>query len=126
MIALLLLFAVAPFSHKPHLETAKLVCTDCHTAPAKFGDEVAFPNVSKCAACHGNRENDRVIPSARTIKVASFVYFDHRMHLKNDVKCEECHAGGGAAQNPTTMKFCQSCHIKMRAASGCGTCHDPR
>jgi hypothetical protein len=124
VIALLLLFAAFP--HAPHVEKAKLVCLDCHTAPVKFGAEVAYPAVAKCASCHGDRENARVIPETRQIKLKDFVFFDHRMHLKNDVNCEECHAGGGAAQNPTTMKFCQTCHTKMRAASGCNTCHDPR
>jgi len=121
VIALLLLLV---FPHQPHVE--KLACLACHTAPAKFGEDVAYPKVAKCAECHGGRENARVIPATRQIKVAPFVYFDHRMHLKNDVACESCHAGGGAAMNPTTMKFCQSCHTKMRAANGCATCHDPR
>ncbi len=125
MIALLLFFAAA-FPHTPHLEKAKLACLDCHVAPAKFGEGVGYPTVAKCALCHGDREKARVIPESHAIKLASFVYFDHRMHLKNDVKCEDCHAGGGAAQNPTSMKFCQTCHVRMRAATGCGTCHDPR
>jgi hypothetical protein len=124
VIALLLLFAAFP--HKPHVETAKLVCLDCHTAPAKFGAEVGYPAVAKCALCHPAIARDTKIPAARTVKLKDFVYFDHRMHLVNNVKCEECHAGGGAAQDPTSMKFCQSCHIQRKAASGCGTCHDPR
>jgi hypothetical protein len=125
VIALLLLVAAA-FPHQPHLEKAKLVCLDCHTAPAKFGAEVGYPAVAKCALCHPSIPRDTQIPAARTVKVADFVYFDHRMHLVNKVECVDCHAGGGAAMNPTTMKFCQSCHVKMRAAAGCGTCHDPR
>jgi hypothetical protein len=124
VIALLLLFA-APFVHKPHIEVAKLVCLDCHVAPAKFGAEVGYPTVAKCALCHGQREKDRVIPSGRAFKLADFVYFDHRMHLKNDVKCEDCH-GADAGHDSTKMSFCQPCHVKTRAASGCGTCHEIR
>jgi hypothetical protein len=41
-----------PFSHKIHTAAAKLVCQDCHPAPAKFGAEMGFPAASKCMSCH--------------------------------------------------------------------------
>jgi hypothetical protein len=125
VIALFLL--LASFPHQPHLETAKLACLECHVAPAKFGAEVGYPTVAKCALCHPSIDRQTKIPAARTLKLADFVYFDHRMHLNNGVNCEDCHAGGGAANAAAvTMKFCQTCHVKMRAAAGCGTCHDAR
>lgn len=126
MIALLLLFAAAPFSHKPHVEVAKLVCADCHKAPEKFGAEVGYPTAAKCAICHGERERGREIPAVRAVKLPGFVYFDHRMHLVNGVVCTDCHGAEAGNAAVVTMKFCQACHVKMRAAAGCGTCHDPR
>ena len=122
---MLWLALAAPFSHKPHVETAKLKCLDCHTAPAKFGDAVGYPAVAKCALCHPKIEKDRAIPSARVFKLADFVYFDHRFHLMNNVQCEDCH-GADAGRDSTKMSFCQPCHVKTKAASGCGTCHDAR
>jgi len=122
----LLLFAfLAPFSHKPHVTTAKLKCADCHTAPAKFGDAVGYPTIAKCALCHPHIERDRPIPSARVYKLADFVYFDHRFHLTNGIQCEDCH-GAEADRDSTKMSFCQPCHVKARAATGCTTCHDIR
>ena len=125
MNILLFLALFTPFSHKPHVTTAKLVCTYCHTAPAKFGAEVGYPAVAKCALCHPQISRDTKIPAARIYKLADFVYFDHRFHLMNNVKCEDCH-GAEAENNPTKMSFCQPCHVKTQAARGCNTCHETR
>lgn len=135
-----------PFSHKTHVGTAKLVCQDCHPSPAKFGAEMGFPPVSKCMACHiliakekpaiqklaGMAASKESIPWVRVYKLADFVFFDHRYHLMNQAKCEDCH-GAVAEQDvisdelgATKMIFCQTCHTKMRASGGCGTCHDAR
>jgi hypothetical protein len=120
-----LAFAAAQFSHKPHVETAKLKCLDCHTAPARFGAEVGYPAVTKCRLCHPQIAKDTMIPSARVFKLADFVYFDHRFHLVNGVVCEDCH-GPDAARDSTKMSFCQPCHVKSHAAAGCGVCHEIR
>lgn len=135
-----------PFSHKTHTATAKMVCQDCHPAPAKFGADIEFPPASKCMACHIliAKEKPAIqrlaafaaakqpIPWVRVYKLADFVFFDHRYHLMNQAKCEDCH-GPVAEQDVTTdelgatkMIFCQSCHTKTHASGGCGTCHDTR
>ena len=116
---------VAPFSHTPHVTRAKLKCAVCHTAPAKFGEEVSYPGVAKCALCHPQIAKDTKIPAARVYKLAEFVYFDHRNHVMNAVKCEDCH-GEDASNNATKMSFCQPCHVKTRAPARCNTCHDTR
>lgn len=135
-----------PFSHKTHTAVAKLVCQDCHTPPAKFGAEMGFPPTGKCMACHiliakekpairklaEFAASKQPIPWARVYKLDEFVFFDHRFHLMNQAKCEDCH-GPVAEQDvvtdelgATTMKFCQGCHTKTKASGGCGTCHNAR
>jgi Cytochrome c7 and related cytochrome c len=133
-----------PFSHKVHIDTAKLVCQDCHPTPVKFGAQMGFPPASKCMACHILIAKDKpsiqkltqltaskqAIPWVRVYRLADFVFFDHRYHLMNQAKCEDCH-GAVAEQEvvsdelgSTKMVFCQSCHTKVRANGGCGTCHN--
>ena len=41
-----------PFSHKIHVGEVKLVCSDCHTEPEKFGDPVSIPDAPRCLECH--------------------------------------------------------------------------
>ena len=135
-----------PFSHKTHTVVGKLMCQDCHTPPAKFGAEIGLPAASKCMACHILIAKDRPsirklaelaagkepIPWVRVYKLKEFVFFDHRFHLQNEAKCEDCH-GTVAEQDvtsdelgATTMKFCQGCHTRTKASGGCGTCHNTR
>jgi len=48
--------------------------------------------------------------------------FRHREHA--DVDCQVCH-NTGEATTPSNPRFCQSCHHRRIAASGCGSCHRP-
>ena len=133
-----------PFSHKTHTAVGKLVCADCHPAPAKFGAEMGFPASSKCMACHVAIAKDKPaivklaalaksgepVPWERIYKLPDFVFFDHRYHLMNGAKCENCHGAVGEQDvvtdelKSTKMVFCQGCHFKMNAARGCNTCHN--
>ena len=135
-----------PFSHKVHTATAKLICSDCHPTPEKFGGTMGFPPASKCMACHVLIAKDKPaiqklaqfaaskqsIPWVRVFRLEEFVFFDHRYHLMNGARCEDCH--GAIAEEDavsdelgaTKMVFCQSCHVKTRAAAGCTTCHNTR
>jgi hypothetical protein len=135
-----------PFSHKTHTVAAKLACQDCHASPAKFGAEMGFPAASRCMACHVLIAKDRpairklaeydaakqAVPWVRVIKLDNFVFFDHRFHLMNGVKCEDCHGPVGERDvtadelNATKMSFCQGCHTRMKAAGGCTVCHNAR
>ena len=135
-----------PFSHKVHTAAAKLVCRDCHPTPDKFGGEMGFPPTSKCMACHVLIAKDKPairklaqfavekqpIPWVRIYRLADFVFFDHRYHLMNQAKCEDCH-GDVAAEDlvaddfgATKMVFCQSCHVRTHANTGCTACHNTR
>jgi hypothetical protein len=135
-----------PFSHKVHSTAAKLACGDCHPAPVKFGAEMGFPPAATCMACHILIARDKPairkltemagakqpIPWVRVYRLEDFVFFDHRYHLMNQAKCEDCH-GAVAEQDvvaddlgATKMIFCQGCHTKTHASGGCGTCHDIR
>jgi hypothetical protein len=133
-----------PFSHKTHTAEAKLKCEDCHTAPAKFGEEVGMPATGKCMACHvivakdkpaiqelaGFAAEKKPIRWARVFQLKDFVFFDHLFHQMNGAKCADCH--GPVAEREvtadelaaTTMAFCQSCHSRTHAALGCRTCHE--
>jgi Cytochrome c7 and related cytochrome c len=135
-----------PFSHKIHTATAKLICGDCHPTPEKFGGTMGFPPASKCMACHVLIAKDKPavqklaqlaaakqpVPWVRVYRLEEFVFFDHRYHLMNDAKCEDCH-GAVSGQDVVTdelgstkMVFCQSCHVKTHASAGCTTCHNTR
>ena len=135
-----------PFSHRTHIAGVKLVCADCHTAPAKFGDPVSIPDAPKCLECHAYSalttptlaqlnayaEKKQPIPWVRVFRLKDFVFFDHRFHLANGAECEQCHGPIGTEDvvsdrlKTTHMEFCQSCHVKTRALTGCNTCHDTR
>jgi predicted CXXCH cytochrome family protein len=135
-----------PFSHKTHVGSVKLVCADCHVEPAKFGDPVSIPDADRCLECHAYSteptptlaqlnaftEKKQPIPWVRVFRLKDFVFFDHRYHLMNGAQCEECHGPIGTEDvvadrlKTTSMSFCQPCHVKTRALTGCNTCHDPR
>jgi hypothetical protein len=135
-----------PFSHKTHVAAVKLACADCHAEPAKFGDPVSIPDAGRCLDCHAYStqqtptlgelnsfaEKKQAIPWVRVFRLKDFVFFDHRYHLMNGAECEECHGPTGTEEvvsdrlKTTSMVFCQACHVKTRALTGCSTCHDPR
>lgn len=135
-----------PFSHKTHTDAAKLSCQDCHASPAKFGADMGFPPTARCMACHVLIAKDKpaiqklaeyaaskqAVPWTRVVKLDDFVFFDHRFHLMNGVKCEDCHGPiaerdvTGDELKATKMSSCQGCHTRMKAAGGCTVCHNAR
>lgn len=135
-----------PFSHRTHVADVKLTCTDCHVYPAKFGDSIGIPDAPKCLECHSFStketstrsalnafvERKEPIPWVRVFALKNFVFFDHRYHLMNGVECEDCHGPISTEDvvsdrlNTTKMTFCQPCHVKSGAKTGCTTCHDQR
>ena len=134
------------FSHKRHVGTVKLDCADCHTLPEKFGDPVGIPDAPRCLECHGlapnqdaliaklneSVEKKQRIPWVRVFALKDFVFFDHRFHLQNGATCEQCHGPISTEDvvtdqlKTTKMDFCQACHVKSGAKTGCTTCHDSR
>ena len=96
----------------------------CHILIAK--DKPAIQKLAEFA------KSQEPIPWNRVFTLPNFVFFDHRFHLQNGAKCEDCH--GPIADrdetadelHSTKMTFCQTCHVKTHAAAGCNTCHDYR
>ena len=86
----------------------------CHIEIAK-----AKPSIQKLAAIAKSKEP---VPWVRVFTLPDFVFFDHRFHLQNGAKCEDCH--GPVAErdeladdlHSTKMVFCQTCHVKTQAA----------
>ena len=130
-----------PFSHKKHL-SLNLKCQECHANPDP-GEQITFPPATKCMACHIAIAKDKPaiqklaefakakkdVPWVQVYRVPDFVYWSHRTHLDEKVKCEECH--GVVAEmdvmakvtNVTTMGGCVDCHRKNDAPTGCESCH---
>jgi hypothetical protein len=135
-----------PFSHKIHVAAVRLGCEDCHIYPAKFGDAVGIPDAPRCLECHAYStkqtptlnelnafvEKKQPIPWVRVFRLKDFVYFDHLYHLQNGAQCGDCHGPieteDVLSDRLAAMKmgFCQSCHVKSGAKTGCNTCHDPQ
>ncbi len=133
-----------PFSHKIHITSLKLKCTECHEI-AEPGYAAGFPKAETCMRCHASvktkspaiaklreyasKSND--VPWVRIYKVPDFVFFAHKTHVNNaKLDCEACH---GAVkkhdvlikEKPTSMKFCVDCHNTMGASAECNFCHYP-
>jgi hypothetical protein len=131
-----------PYSHKKHLALG-LKCDFCHTNPAS-GFYMGFPVSSKCMQCHVEVAKDspairklaafdkskQQVPWVRVYAVPGWVFWNHRTHLRVQVKCETCHGPVAEmdmmrlATNVTTMQGCADCHEAHGAPTGCGTCHE--
>lgn len=118
-----------PFSHRQHVETAKLKCADCHKL-APSGEVYSIPQAKLCATCHTNMpelKTGEPIPWVRVYEIPSFVEFSHKTHLS--AACSTCH-GDIASQDRVTrvvdlnMGTCMSCHVQHKAPTTCHTCHD--
>jgi hypothetical protein len=64
----------------------------------------------------------------RVFSVPDFIYFSHRMHVRAEVACAECHGDVAAMHavtqdRPFTMGRCLDCHQERRATRDCLSCH---
>ena len=102
------------FNHEVHIEQ-ELKCTLCHKGLEKegIGPGDAFPKMSVCFKCH---DNDTAPKTCSLCHKKEKVYFPHKLHLENDLGCEECHTdikksvttdGGNDIPND---KVCDNCH----------------
>jgi hypothetical protein len=130
-----------PFDHTVHAGTYAIPCLDCHV----YADRAAFaglPSGRKCMGCHKfvakdspvvQRLAERVAagkPLAwmRVFSVPDFIYFSHRMHVRAQVACAECHGDVAAMHavtqdRPFTMGRCLDCHQERHATRDCLSCH---
>jgi hypothetical protein len=135
-----------PYSHKQHLALGGLDCATCHTMPEP-GDAATLPSTSVCMTCHTRMKTDspsiqqlasahasgEAIEWKRVYRVASFVSFSHKPHVKgrDPAACETCH---GAVRDmdvmqrvkDVSMASCLQCHEEKQAPTRCDACHDPR
>ena len=116
------------FSHKHHVAGLGIDCRYCHTS-VEDSSFAGLPPTKTCMACHSQvwkeapilepvRESyrtDRPIEWLRVHDLPDFAYFDHSVHVKKGVGCEECH--GRVDQMPLmwqeaslTMEWCLDCH----------------
>lgn len=151
------------FSHQQHAGNLKIACLYCHHGAEK-SDVAGVPSVNICMNCHTavKKIADANKPSAEIEKLAAiwaagdktpsdplewvrvhnlpdYVHFSHQVHVRNNIKCQECH---GPVQemkrlrqaSDLSMGWCVNCHRKRNDSSSshwkrtsgsidCTTCH---
>jgi hypothetical protein len=116
------------FSHRIHMERAKVKCVDCHTG-AVSGDRAGIASIKVCRACHASMSRSSGEPKwVRVYRVPDFVFFSHKEHAKPGIGCESCHGPVGTRdvlmkEVSTNMNSCMSCHRERKAPAGCALCH---
>lgn len=129
------------FDHSIHAGTYGIPCLDCHVYADK-SPVAGLPSGRKCMGCHKfvAKENPTVVKLAervaagqplkwlRVFAVPDFIYFSHRMHVRSNVACSECHGDMAARKaitqdRPFTMGRCLACHAERGATRDCLGCH---
>jgi hypothetical protein len=132
------------YSHKKHIALG-LECRTCHVNPEP-GRLMTFPPASLCMTCHQGVAADRPeiqklaasaksgkpIPWVRVYKLADYVFWNHKTHLRPDITCADCHGPVPERDvltqetNIVTMAGCMACHDKRQVLTDCSDCHAPR
>ena len=151
------------YSHAQHAGKLKIDCLYCHYGAAR-SDAAGVPAVSVCMNCHNavRKAAGASEPSAEIAKLVAawetrlsdapkpvewnrihdlpdFVHFSHRVHVANDIRCQECH---GPVQEMTrvrqasslSMGWCVNCHRQEKSVApshwkrtggplDCAACH---
>jgi hypothetical protein len=117
-----------PFSHEHHVTELGIDCRYCHTS-VEYSSEAGYPPTHTCMSCHSQiwtnspllepvRQSYVLnVPLKWTVlnKVPDFVYFNHSIHIKRGVSCNNCHGPIQAMQivykgNSFQMRWCLDCH----------------
>ncbi|WP_395141657.1 cytochrome c3 family protein [Armatimonas sp.] len=117
-----------PFSHEHHVTELGLDCRYCHTSVEKSA-KAGYPATHTCMSCHSQVwSNSPLLEPVRESyeknvplkwitlnKVPEFVYFNHSIHLKRGINCNNCHGPVQAMQmaykgRPFQMTWCLDCH----------------
>lgn len=117
-----------PFSHEHHVNELGIDCRYCHTSVEKSGN-AGYPSTHTCMSCHSQiwtnspllepiRESYvKNVPIKWTVlnKLPDFVYFNHSIHIKRGISCNNCHGPIQAMQivakgNAFEMRWCLECH----------------
>ena len=152
LIVLFLLAALHPavaqqqpigFSHRAHIEKARMQCTDCHEGAASR-DAAGIPSIRKCMLCHQFIGKDlpeivrltefwdrkHEVPWVRVygFKRDAAVQFRHAPHARAGIECNRCHGDVGSMTVASravrhTMGTCIDCHRQRSASDDCLACH---
>lgn len=116
------------FDHRHHVRDDGIECLYCHSG-AERGASAGVPATELCMGCHSQvwtrsallapvRASffaDQPLAWNRVHDLPDFVYFNHSVHVRNGVQCQQCH--GDVANMPLphkveslTMGFCLECH----------------
>jgi hypothetical protein len=130
-----------PFDHTIHAGKYGIPCLDCHVYADKT-PVAGLPSGRKCMGCHKFVAKDS--PAIQTLAarfeageslrwnrvfyLPDYIYFSHRMHVRAQVACSECHGDVAAMKTvvqdrPFTMGRCLSCHEQRHATRECLGCH---
>lgn len=125
----LFLHQPVPFSHEHHVSGLGIDCRYCHTS-VEVSSSAGMPPTATCMSCHKQiwtnaellepvRESWRTgtpIQWERVHDLPDYVYFNHAVHVKKGVGCNECH--GDVAKMPLVrqvesldMQWCLDCHF---------------
>ncbi len=129
------------FDHTIHAGQYGIPCLDCHVYADK-SPVAGLPSGRKCMGCHKfiakesptiQKVAERVAAGkplvwTRVFTIPDFIYFSHRMHVRANVACAECHGDVAAEKTvvqhrPFTMGRCLSCHQARSASRDCLSCH---
>lgn len=116
------------FDHRHHVRDDGIACLYCH-AGAERSASAGVPATELCMGCHAqiwtksallapvraSFFQNQPLAWSRVHDLPDFVFFNHSVHVKNGVGCEQCH--GDVANMPLpykveslTMGFCLDCH----------------
>ena len=126
------------YSHRVHIQQEGMRCLDCHGSVADSWktSDLNLPREERCAECHAQvRDAEQCAychpgpePPATYEVPAAYLRFDHRGHLKNGVRCLDCHPSVPQRDLATVadlprMAECLDCHRVRRASVECAACH---
>ncbi len=127
------------FSHALHAGEMDISCLYCHHNAEK-GPVAGIPSASTCMNCHSvvekrtgqvepspeirklleswataNTDTPQPVEWTRVHNVPDFVRFDHQVHVKNNITCQECHGPVQKMErikqvSDLSMGWCISCH----------------
>ncbi len=126
---------IIKFSHKVH---ASIDCENCHISviqSVKLTDRL-LPVKDNCSSCHDVNDSETCntchyedVYEPFIIK-KSHLIFNHKLHIENGQKCDDCHKGltevdysfQAVSHNPD-MASCYKCHNDINQTNACEACH---
>ena len=117
-----------PYSHAQHVGGLGLDCRYCHTT-VETSNTANIPPTETCMGCHAQVATDspslalvrasldkgKNLEWVRVHDLADYVYFNHAIHVKQGIGCENCHGridqmAVVAKTQTLQMEWCLECH----------------